>query len=456
MLNPGIFRAYDIRGIVPDELDEEGAYQIGRAYAQFLKKKSGSEKPTVVIQADARLTSPGLKEKLIQGLLEEGAQIIDGGLATSPMHYFSINHLQADGGIMVTASHIPPPYNGFKLSLKGAINIGTGAGMEELRDIAISLPHSTITNSRPLEVEHKNLEEDYIQFLLSKIDLPKIKPLKVVIDAGNGMAGLLLPKLIEKLPITIIPLLDDVDMTFPNHPADPLREETLNDLKRKVQEVNADFGVAFDGDADRIGFINETGRMVMADLVAAFLAEKLFLKNHPGASIVYDVRSSRIVPETIERAGGKAIQSRTGHFYVKEVMRREKAFFAAERSGHFYYQDFFYSESAILSLLYFLVALSQANQKMSEVINRYNKYFSTGEINFDLEDRSVKQLQKIARNFDDAKEINWFDGLSAAYDDWWFNLRPSANNPLLRLTIEGKSEKIVTEKLELLKKLILG
>ncbi|MDO8495478.1 MAG: phosphomannomutase/phosphoglucomutase [bacterium] len=455
MLNPNVFRAYDIRGIVPNEVDADGAYRIGRAYAQFLKDKTGLQNPKIVVQADARPTSPALKDALIKGLLEEGLEIIDGGLATSPMHYFSINHAGVDGGIMITASHIPPPHNGFKVSLKGAINIGTGKGMEELRDLAAHIEPKPAL-SEPLKVEQRNFEDDYLNFILGKIKGTEIKPLKVVIDPGNGMAGLILSKLLKQLPIEAVPLFFDIDMTFPNHEADPLREENLKDLQNKVREVSADFGIAFDGDADRIGFINETGQMIMADLVATFLAEELFLKNHPGASIVYDIRSSRIVPETIEKNGGRAIKSRTGHFYVKEIMRREKAIFAAERSGHFYYQDFFYAESALLSFLYFLVALSQANQKISEVINRYHKYFSTGEINFNLEDRSQERLEKIAKNFGDAKEINWFDGLSVAYEDWWLNLRPSANDPLLRLTIEGKSPEIVNEKLELLKKLILS
>ncbi len=454
MLNPSVFRAYDIRGIVPDELDEDGAYLIGRAYIQFLRKQdSAIATPIILVQSDARPTSPSLKENLIRGLLDEGAQIIDGGLATSPMHYFSINHLQADGGIMVTASHIPPPYNGFKVSLKGAINIGTGAGMEELRDLALNIEPKAPASEHP-RVEQRNFEDDYLKFLLNKIDLAKIQPFKVVIDTGNGMAGLLLPKLIEKLPVEIIPLFADIDMTFPNHPADPLREETLKDLQKKVQEMSADFGVAFDGDADRIGFVDETGRMVMADLVGAFLAEEWFLKKEHGASIVYDIRSSRIVSEVIEGAGGKAIQSRTGHFFVKKLMRERKAIFAEERSGHFYYRDFFYSESALLSFLYFLVTLSRSNQKVSEVSSRYNKYFSTGEVNFNLEDRSQSRLQEIAKNFSDAKEINWFDGLSVRYTDWWFNLRPGANEPLLRLTIEGKNPEIVNEKLELLKLLL--
>lgn len=456
MLNPNVFRAYDIRGSVPDELDEDGAYKIGRAYIQFLRKKDPTIKsPRILVQSDARLTSPGLKECLIKGLLVEGARIIDGGLATTPMHYFSINHLRTDGGIMVTASHIPPPHNGFKVSLKEAVNIGAGAGMEELRDIAVNLPSFSPASPGSPEIEHENLEEDYLQFLLSKINTSKIKPFKIVIDAGNGMAGLLLPKLLAKLPIKVIPLFFEVDMTFPNHEANPLKEEALVTLQNRVKEVGADFGVAFDGDADRIGFINESGQMVMADLVATFLSEELFLKTHPGASIIYDIRSSRIVPETIKKAGGKATQSRTGHFYVKEIMRQEKAVFAAERSGHFYYQDFFYSESAILSFLYFIVTLSRMDQKMSEVINRYNKYFSTGEINFSVEDRSPEYLQEIAKNFGNAKEVNQFDGLSVIYDDWWFNLRPSANDPLLRLTIEGKTPEIVNEKLELLKSLIL-
>ncbi|MDP2650561.1 MAG: phosphomannomutase/phosphoglucomutase, partial [bacterium] len=299
MLNPGIFKAYDIRGIVPDELDKEGAYSIGRAYAQFLKKSLSlpAGGPTVVVQADARPTSPALKEELVKGLLAEEILVLDGGLATSPLHHFAINDAKADGGIMVTASHIPPPYNGFKLFTKGAVNIGAGTGMEEVRDLALTIiPSSAPVASHP-EIAKRNFEDGYLKLILSKIDISKIKPFKIVIDAGNGMAGLLLPKLIQELPIEVIPLFLEVDMTFPNHEANPLKEETLQDLQNKVREIGADFGIAFDGDADRIGFVDESGQIIRSDFVGAYLSEKWFLKYKPGAKIVYDIRSSRAVPE---------------------------------------------------------------------------------------------------------------------------------------------------------------
>lgn len=461
MLNPSIFKAYDIRGIVPDELDEEGAYSIGRAYAQFLKGRDKQQETrdkelTVVVQADARATSPDLKEKLIQGLLDEGIKIIDGGLATSPLHHFAINDAKADGGMMVTASHILPPYNGFKLFTKGAVNIGAGAGMEEIRDLALTItPDSALPPGQP-EIEKRNFEDNYLKFILGKIDVSKIKPFKIVIDAGNGMAGLLLPNLIKELPIEVTPLFFEVDMTFPNHEANPLKEETLKDLQGKVREINADFGVAFDGDADRIGFVDELGRIVRSDFVGAYLAEEWFLKYEPGAKIIYDIRSSRAVPEAIEIAGGQAILSRAGHTLIKQLMRKEGALFAEERSGHFYFKDFFYAESALLTFLYLLATLSKTDEKMSAIIDRYNKYFATPELNFTVKDRSPERLQEIAGNFSDAKDISWLDGIFVTYDDWWFNLRPSNTEPLMRLFIEGKNPEIVNEKLELLKKLILS
>ncbi|MDP3991486.1 MAG: phosphomannomutase/phosphoglucomutase [Candidatus Colwellbacteria bacterium] len=456
MLNPGIFKAYDIRGIVPDELDEKGAYSIGRAYAQFLKKKSSSENPTVVVQADARHSSPALKEELVKGLLAEEIQIIDGGLATSPLIHFAINDTKADGGIMITASHLPPPYNGFKLFTKGAVNIGAGVGMEEIRDLALAInPNPAPISSRP-GIEKRNFEDDYLKFILDKIDVSRIKPFRIVIDAGNGMAGLLLPKLIEKLPIEVTPLFFEVDMTFPNHEANPLIEETLKELQDKVKEVGADFGVAFDGDADRIGFVDEQGQIVRSDFAGAYLAEEWFLEKEPRAKIIYDIRSSLIVPEIIEKAGGKAIQSRAGHTFIKQLMRKEEAVFAEERSGHFYFRDFFYSESALLTFLYLLAALSKTGEKMSTIIDRHNKYFATPELNFTVKDRSPERLKEIAEHFADAKEIKWLDGLSIAYDDWWFNLRSSNTEPLIRLMIEGRNQAIVNEKLELLKQLILS
>ncbi|MBI2013111.1 MAG: phosphomannomutase/phosphoglucomutase, partial [Candidatus Colwellbacteria bacterium] len=427
---------------------------IGRAYAQFLKKKSSSENPTAIVQADARPTSPALKEKLIQGLLEEGLKIIDGGFATSPLIHFAINDAQADGGVMVTASHNPPSYNGFKLFTKGAVNIGAGTGMEEIRDLALAINSNPISISSNPGIEKRNFEDDYLKFILGKIDVSRIKPFKVIIDAGNGMAGLLLPKLIEKLPIEVTPLFFFFFLTFPNHEANPLKEETLQDLQNKVKEISADFGVAFDGDADRIGFVDELGQTVRSDFVGAYLAEECFLKKEPGAKIIYDIRSSRAVPEAIKSAGGRECISRAGHTFIKQLMRKEQAVFAEERSGHFYFRDFFYSESALLTFLYFLATLSETNEKVSVIVARYGKYFSTPELNFNVEDRSPERLQEIAKNFSDAKEVKWIDGLSVAYDDWWMNLRPSNTEPLIRLMIEGKNRKIVEEKLELLNHLL--
>ncbi|MBI2594836.1 MAG: phosphomannomutase/phosphoglucomutase [Candidatus Colwellbacteria bacterium] len=461
MLNPSVFKAYDIRGIVPDELDADGAYKIGRAYAQFLKassqKQIANSHLRVVVQADARPTSPALKEKIIQGLLEENIRIIDGGLATSPLIHFAINDAQADGGVMVTASHVPPPYNGFKLFTKGAVNIGAGAGMEEIRDLALKTDIPSNLRSQvkgDKKITTSNFGDSYINFILERIKNVKIKPFKVVIDAGNGMAGLLLPKLLKHLPIEAVPLYWEVDMTFPNHEANPLKEETLAALQDKVKEVGADFGVAFDGDADRIGFVNEMGQVVRGDFVGAYLAEEWFLKKEPRAKIIYDIRSSRAVPEAIESAGGQPILSRAGHTFIKQVMRRENALFSEERSGHFYFRDFFYSESALLAFLYLLATLSQTDEKMSAIINRYNKYFTTPELNFTVQDRSPERLQEIAKNFSDAKDISWLDGIFVTYDDWWFNLRYSNTEPLIRLFVEGKNQKIVEEKLELLKHLL--
>ncbi len=459
-MNTSIFRAYDIRGIYPKELNNDDAYYIGRAYAEFVRRKGqvvsskGNSSPLILVQSDARSSSPPLKEALIRGLLAHNAQVIDGGLATTPMHYFSINKAIADGGIMITASHNPSQYNGFKLSLKEAIPIGQGRGMEEIRHLAISfesLPNNIPNN---LEVLKRNFEDDYIRSLLEKIEVSSIKPFKIVIDAANGMAGLLLPKLIERLPIKVIPLYFEIDMTFPNHEANPMKEETLRDLQGKVKEEGADLGVAFDGDADRIGFVDETGRVTRSDFVGAYLAEWL-LEKEPGSKIVYDIRSSRVVPEVIERAGGRAIESRVGHFFIRKILREEQALFGEERTGHFFYRDFFYTGSTLLGLLRLLVAMSEKNLLMSDINNRYQKYFSTGELNFTVKDNSLERLEEIAKQFSDAKKIYWLDGLSVIYDDWWFNLRLANTEPLVRLNIEAKNQELVDEKLKLLKSFIL-
>ncbi|OGZ41358.1 MAG: hypothetical protein A3C80_03455 [Candidatus Ryanbacteria bacterium RIFCSPHIGHO2_02_FULL_45_43] len=455
MIKANIFKAYDIRGIVGQELDEQGAYIIGRAYGVFMKDTHPSKKLfAVVVQADAREHSPRLKNGLIEGLIAEHINIIDGGLATTPMHYFSVNHAGADGGIMVTASHNPASYNGFKLTRRGAVPIGKDSGMEEIKQIALrGIFDKEDKKGSEKNLSHKqDFKKPYIDFLLEHISVSSVKPFRVVIDTGNGMVGHVLPLLLKRLPIEVFPLYFDIDMRFPYHTANPLDTSTLKDLIAKVLEVQADFGIAFDGDGDRIGFVDENGRIVQNDLITAFLADSM-LKKHKGGKIVYDLRSSRIVPETIASNGGAALESKVGHAFIKSLMRKENAVFGGELSGHYYFKDFFFADSALFAFLYFLEILSLQKMPFSSVVAPYRAYVSSGEINFQVGSQETF-LEGIALHFKDAKKLYWLDGLTVTYDDWWFNLRMSNTEPVARLNVEADNEWLLKENLENLKRLI--
>ena len=453
MLNPDIFKAYDIRGIASKDIDEKGAYTLARAFGVFLKeRKEVNGHPLVVVASDSRESSPSLKEGLLKGLMDEGINVIDAGLTTTPMHYFSVNYAKTDGGIMITASHSPPAYNGFKLSLAGALPVGQDSGLEEIKKIALrNIFHEIDVKGKIKKCDFLN---NYVDFLLGLIDTRGIKALSIAIDAGNGMTGIVLPRLLQKLSLTVQPLYFTIDMKTPRHEANPLKEETLSDLKRAVLKKKLDFGVAFDGDGDRIGFVDERGKFLGSDIVGAFLADWL-LEKSKSEKIVYDLRSSHAVREHIENTGGIPIETRVGHAFIKTIMRREKAIFGMELSGHFYFRDFFYADSALLAFLYFLAAVSRKNKKLSEIAEGYKKYYSSGELNFKVAEGQETFLEEIATHFEDAKQVYWLDGLSVVYDNWWFNLRMSNTEPLVRLNIEAVSKKLLDEKIILLEKLIL-
>lgn len=447
-INPSIFKAYDIRGIYPEEITPEAVYRIGRAFGQYIwiTVLNKERDPVVAVNADARASSPELKAELLRGLLDEKCHVIDCGLGTTPLHYFAINHLKADGGVMVTASHNPAQYNGFKLSRRGAEPIGEGSGMEEIRNTVLRgiFPVPDTRGS----VQEENLLTNYIDFLCSIVDISQIKKMSVVFDVGNGMTGLVLPTLLEHLPLESDILFGDVDMTFPNHEANPIKEETLDVLKRAVTETKADLGVAFDGDGDRVGFITNKGDMVPGDYVVAFLAEHM-LAEHKGEEIVHDLvpRSSRIVPEVIARAGGKGIRSRVGHAFFKRAMRKEHALFGGEKSGHYYFREFFFADSALLTFLYVIHYLSQRNATLSECMTPYMKYASSGEINVTVVDKD-KALDAVAAHYRDAKETEYIDGISVSYEDFWFNVRPSNTEPLLRISMEAKEKSVLEARLK--------
>ncbi|TSC78651.1 MAG: phosphomannomutase [Parcubacteria group bacterium Gr01-1014_29] len=444
-INPSIFKAYDIRGIYPDEITPEAAYRIGRAFAQYIwiTVLNKERDPIIAVNADARASSPELKQELIRGLVDEKCRIIDCGLATTPLHYFAINHLEADGGVMVTASHNPAQYNGFKLSRRDAEPIGEGSGMEEIRNTVLRgiFPVPDTRGS----VQEENLLTKYIDFLCSMVDISQIKKMRVVFDVGNGMVGLLLPQLLERLNLETDILFGDVDMTFPNHEANPLKEETLDVLKRAVTETKADLGVAFDGDGDRVRFVTPSGFAIPGDIMTAVFAIE-YLKKYPGEKIVYTVNSSRATKEAIEEAEGVAVESRIGHALIKSLMRKENVLFGGEVSGHFYWREFFFAESALYSLLFILRILSATSKTLDELVVPLLRYTSSGEVNVSVVDKD-KALDAVAAQYRDAKETKYIDGISIAYEDFWFNVRPSNTEPLLRITMEAKEKGVLDARL---------
>ncbi len=446
-INPSIFKAYDIRGVYPEEINEEVAYEVGRAFVNFTKAK------TVVIGRDCRLSSDSLFKALAKGILKEGADVIDLGGCSSSVFYFSVGEYDLhDAGIMITASHNPKEYNGFKLVRGNALPIGGVSGMEEIKKLVLAGKWKDAPAGNVVE---SDLTNDYIEKILSFADVTKIKPLKVVADAGNGMGGIALKKLAKELPVELIPLFFEPDGNFPNHEANPTKPENLADLREAVLKHKADFGLALDGDGDRVAVIDEQGEVVRGDYLATIFA-KIMLQKYPGAKILYDVRCSNIVPETIKNAGGIAEMTPVGHAPIKKIMADGGAVFGGELSNHFYFRDFYFAESPDLCLLLLLKYLSETSQKMSEAARDLKKYFHTGEINFKVDEKE-KIIKKLEEKYgSQADKIIKIDGLRIDFSDWWFSVRASNTEPLLRLNLEAKNQKLMKEKREELRRLIEG
>lgn len=431
-----IFKGYDIRGIYPSELNEETAYRIGRAFVTFIKPKN------VVVGNDARLSTPQIFESLTKGIMDQGAHVIHIGLSTTPMMYFSTIKLKADAGIMVTASHNPKEYNGFKLVRKNAVPISGTTGIKEIEKLVEKNKFDTPKKKGKL-TEHKMLNE-FIENSLKFVDVEKLEYFKVVIDSGNGMGGLVIPPLFGKLPCELVPLYMEIDGTFPNHQPDPLQDKTLKDLRKKIVKEKADFGIGLDGDVDRIKFIDENGDIIPADIFMALLSRTFLLKN-PKAKIMYDLRSSWVVKEEIEKHGGQAIEFRVGHSFIKEKMRAEEIDLGGELSGHYFMKKNGYIESTLVVILYLLEFLSKEKKKLSEIVKPLKKYFQSGEINFKVKSKQAN-MKKIEAEFKkQAKRISHLDGLKVEGNDFWFNVRPSNTEPLLRLNIEAKTKEKMEE-----------
>ena len=439
-MNPAIFKAYDIRGIYPDELDAEAAGRIGRALA------ARCEAGPVVVGTDMRESGVALREAFVAGLRGEGVEVLDIGRVATPIVSFATAASGATAGAMITASHNPSAYNGIKLCGASAVPIGIESGLAEIRDRALELGGgSALPAVAPLRAE--DFKPRYYDSLLELF--PSCPRLSVVVDAGNGIAGEAYAGLLDRLPLEVARLYFEPDGSFPNHEADPLKPENLEDLRREVDARGADLGIAFDGDGDRAVFVDERGEPVPADLMTALLAEVVLerglLGAAPGARVVYDLRSSRVVPESVRRRGGEPVRSRVGHAYMKQVMRRDGACFGGELSGHYYFRfpTGYVADDAAAAMLLLLQVLDLLGGPLSRLWEPYRRYARSGEINRRVAD-VAGTLERVRRRFADG-EADDLDGLTVRYSGWWFNLRPSNTEPLLRLNLEAGSEAEMAE-----------
>ncbi len=441
MLDPKAFKAYDVRGLHPQQLDEEGAYAIGRAFAEQF------EPERIAVGRDMRVSSPAMAAAAIEGAADAGVEVLDLGLVGTEMVYYAVGELGLDGGICVTASHNPKEYTGMKIVRGGALPVGGESGLFDVRDRALALvAQSHKGSNRRGAVVQQDVWPGFVDKVLSFIDVEALKPLRVVIDAANGMAGAMLPPVLERLPIDAVRCYFDPDGTFPNHEPNPLLPENREFIVAKTRAEGADLGVAYDGDADRCFFVDDTGEFVPGDFVTALLAE-LILEQSPGQKVLYDVRASRAVPETIERAGGVALINRVGHAYIKHRMREEDAVFAGEVSAHYYFRDFSQADSGVVPFLLMLELISKRGRKLSELLEPYrSRYFITGEINTPVADVPAKLAELEERYAAAGGRITHLDGISVDFDDWHFNVRPSNTEPLLRLNLEALSGPLLEEK----------
>jgi phosphomannomutase len=441
-MNPSIFHAYDVRGLVPSELDEAAAYVIGQAFVRYTGAK------TVVVGRDARRSSPGLFASLTRGLTSQGADVIDLGLVSTPMFYFAVGDYDLhDAGIMVTASHNPKQYNGLKFTTGDALPIGAVSGIYDLRDLAMTGPFPEQPAGRIVETSVKT---DYLRRVLREVKPEGWRPLKVVIDGGNGMAGAVVREVIAALPsVTAEYLYIEPDGEFPNHEANPLKRETLFDLQTRVMAVKADLGVAFDGDADRIGFVDERGEYVPSDLLHALLATRLLAKHGP-ALIQYATNESMVIAEEVAAAGGTSLMTPVGHGVAKPIIKRTGALFGGEIAMHYYFRDFYGSECTDLVMLMVMEAMAESGKTFSELIAPLRRYYQSGEINSTVAD-SAAVLDKLEAAYGPtASVISKIDGLRLDFhdaadpsNDWWFGVRASNTEPLLRLNLEAKRREVM-------------
>jgi phosphomannomutase len=430
-----IFKAYDVRGIYPDELDEGAAYRIGRAFVSWASPER------VLLGRDCRTSSPPLASAFADGVTASGVGVVDLGLATTDMVYFASGRLSLPGA-MFTASHNPPRYNGLKLCLEGAAPVGQDSGLLEIKRLTEGSPGARSAGRRGA-VEPRDMAEEYLDHVLTFADLNSFAPLIVAADAANGMAGLVVPALFDRLPSKLVPLYMELDGTFPNHPADPMVPENQADLKRAVTEHGADLGLAFDGDADRVFLVDEHADGVSGSLVTALVANGM-LERNAGATILYNLICSRVVPEVVVESGGRAIRTRVGHSFIKKVMAETGAVFGGEHSGHYYFRDHYNADSGLVASMVVMDQMSKARKPLSELLAPFRRYVSSGEINTEVGDQ-VAVIERIEAAYRGAEQDR-LDGLTVEFGDWWFNVRPSNTEPLLRLNVEARTEELLQEK----------
>ena len=431
----GIYKAYDVRGLYPDQINEEVARQIGLAFHYVLDEFDLAESHEVVVSRDMRSHSEPLCEALIEGLRSSGLDVRYIGLATTPMNYFAIGHLQAAGGVQVTASHNPARYNGLKFSRRGARPVSGDHGIPLLEQKVTSgdLPSAT-DRGRLTEGE---IFDDYGRHVLSFLKTgPGEQRLKVAVDAANGMGTIYRP-LLEQMEIELVPLYFELDGTFPNHEANPLKLENLADLSELVRSSGADLGVAFDGDGDRAAFIDEKGTAIGSDIMTALIGGALLARS-PGSHVLYDLRSSRAVAEYIEECGGIPVRERVGHSFVKATLRDKDGVFGGELAGHYYFRDNYFADSALMAVVEVLNLLREKGETMSALSAPLLRYAKSPEINFEVEDKQAK-MDELGRRYSDGR-IDYLDGITVQYDNWWFNVRPSNTEPFLRLVLEAKDQ----------------
>ena len=432
-LDASIFKSYDVRGIYPSELNDDVAYRIGRCFVPLLGARR------IAVGRDMRPSGTALFEAFARGASEAGADVVDIGLVSTDAIYFAVGKFGFDGGVMITASHNPANYNGMKFTRALAEAISLETGLSQIRDCAISgeLPPPA---SKPGTISQRDVLDDFAAHCLSFVDRKTIKPFKVAIDAGNGMAGKTVPYVFKSLPCEVLPLFFELDGTFPNHPASPIEPENMADLQAAVKRHGCDLGAAFDGDADRMFIVDEKGQIVDGSTVTALVALNV-LKHHPGAKILYNLICSRSVPELVARAGGVPIRSQVGHSIIKKTMREQDIVFGGEHSGHFYFKDNWYADSGMIALMQCLEVFSEAGVPPSEVIAPIDTRFRSGEINTHVDDVAAK-LALIEQHYRDA-QIDHLDGVTVSYPDWWMNVRPSNTEPLLRLNVEGDTRELM-------------